>query len=247
MWFRKKKSKAEALRDVFNDPGSRWFTPVNDFFVIITLISVIAIVLETVPSLEQFTVWFRLIEYTTAALFSLEYVGRLIAAPKKLKYIFSFFGIIDLLAILPTFLGLANFTFLKTARTLRIMRFLRMLRLAKVTRPKKSHGHDLEDKASLYKLNIEIYFATLTITLLLFGTLIYFFEGTHPSFVSIPHGMYWTLQIILNDGAAAVPHTTIGAALTILIRFVSLILLGLLISVIGNLVRKLLFGTDDIE
>ena len=77
-----------------------------------------------------------------------------------IKYIFSFLGVVDLLAIAPTFLGLTNLTFLKSVRMLRILRFLRMGRLAKIARigGKKHDLKDLEDYSSIYKMNIQIYF-----------------------------------------------------------------------------------------
>ena len=105
---------------------------VNDILAAFTILSVISIVLETVPAFVHLKPLFDTVEYTTVAVFTLEYFARMYAAPRKRDYIFGFFGIIDLLAIAPTYLTLANFTFLKTARVLRILRFLRAIRLAKI-------------------------------------------------------------------------------------------------------------------
>lgn len=234
------------LGNIFHNPESRTFVIVNNILAVITLVSVAAIVLGTVPKLHQYRAVFLIVEYTSVVFFTLEYVGRLIAVKKKRDYAFSFFGVVDLLAIVPTYIGLANLTFLKTARVLRIMRFLRMVRLTKIVRIKKNHT-DIEDYSALYKLNIQLYFMALLGTVLLFGTLMYLLEAPQGTFTSIPVGMQWALETILGGSITAVyPQTRLGEIVSILARFSGLVLLGLLITVVGSTVRRLIFGTTEI-
>ena len=237
--FRKKKT---ILERAFETPSDPLFLRVNNFFALLTLVSVIAIVLQTVPGLYSYQPLFTTIEWVTVAFFTFEYFARIYIAPNKIKYIFSFFGLIDLVSILPTYMGLTNLTFLKTARTLRLLRFFRILRLVKVVRT-----HTNKANKTVRGLNMKIYFMTLIVSALLFGTLIYLIESTHQEFTSIPEGMLWALQIILADPSFARPETVAGESIVLLARFVSFLLFGLLINVVGFIVKKILFGTEELE
>ncbi len=240
--FSKKK-----LRTILEDPTSTGFLITNDILAFVTILSVIAIVLETVPTLSHLTPWFDTVEYITVALFTLEYCARIYASPRKRDYVFGFFGIIDLLAIVPTYLTLANFTFLKTARVLRILRFLRMIRIAKIT--KMRTASDTEDNVSLYWLNIGIYFLALTCAVLLLGGLMYIIEEGNSAFASIPLGMLWATKVVLGGlggtSLAQVPVTALGETVAIFARFCGLLLLGLLIHVTGNVLRISLLGKNQ--
>jgi voltage-gated potassium channel len=241
---KKQHKKASSEGDVFDDPKHPFFGPANVILALMTLVSVAAIALETVASLhDKYHLVFLIIEWTAVVLFSAEYIARLLTNKKPLRYAFSFFGIIDLVAILPSFLGLSNLTFLKSARTVRIIRLLRMLRLAKVSRAK-----DKEKAAkSLYKLNLEIYFITLTLAVLILGSLFYTFEHGIKDAEDIPSGMYWALRAILG-GVSYPQATTLGGTITlILARFTSMILLGMMMGLIGTMLRKLLIGSEKDE
>lgn len=228
---------------VLNKPTNKYFRPVNDFFALLTIISVFGIVLETVPELRQYEIVFGAIEYVAVAFFTFEYLARLYAAKKKWRYVFSFFGIIDLLSIVPSFIGLINLTFLKSARVLRILRLLRMLRLAKIARLRRKPLADAEHDESIYKINIQIYFTALFSAILALGALIYIIEAPHQSFNSIPAGMMWAAEVILGGGITTnYPETLAGQILGLFARFIGLALLGVLIHVIGHLLKRWLFG-----
>ena len=218
----------------------------NDVLAIVTLVSIAAIVLETVPSLEPFSQLFTAVEYATVFIFTLEYAGRLAIADRPRQYLFSFFGIIDLLAILPSVFRLANLTFLKSVRVLRILRFLRMARLAKLARA-HNYRTDLEEHADIYRLNVEIYFFSLLSAIIILGGLMYIFEAPSQQFSSMPAGMLWVTENILGGSITnTVPITTPGKIIALTTRFIGLVLFGLLINVVGSLVNKLLFGSKKI-
>jgi voltage-gated potassium channel len=228
----------KLTQKAFADQTGKTFHYVNDFFALLTIVSIVALVLETVPSLEQYSQTFFVIEWIAVLLFTVEYIGRTIAAKPTWKYPTSFFGYIDLVSILPTFLGLGNFTFLKSARALRIIRLLRMLRLAKISRSKVVD----EDSMSTLSLNVLIYFVTLTFALLLTGTVMYLVEPTTAAFVSIPAGMWWSLKVFMAGIPVVEPVTALGEFFFVLTRFVGLLLLGLLIGVVGNVFRVVVMG-----
>jgi voltage-gated potassium channel len=155
--------------------------------------------------------------------------------------VFSFFGLVDLLSILPTFIGALNLTFLKSARVLRILRLLRMVRLAKLARFRAVS--DPEHHASIYWLNIQIYFTALFATVLALGALIYIFEAPAEGFESIPAGMLWAADMVLGGSITGLlPQTLAGQLIGLLARFAGLALLGVLIHVIGTLLKRWLFG-----
>ena len=228
------------LTKAFTKPKTKLFHYTQDFFALLTIISIVSLVLETVPSLSSYNQTFLIIEWVAVSLFAIEYACRLYVSKPTLKYSFSFFGIIDLVAIVPTFLGLGNFTFLKSARALRIIRLLRMLRLAKITRS----GLVDDDNMSILSLNVLIYFVTLLFALLLNGTAMYLVEPGSEAFVSIPAGMWWSLKVFMAGIPVTEPVTQLGEFFFVLTRFVGLLLLGLLVGVVGNVFRVLLGGRN---
>lgn len=230
-----------AANDALDNPKNRYFKLFNRFLGTLTLVSVVAVVLETIPSFSPYTYWLLAVEYIAVGIFSLEYLVRLAGAKSKVKYVVSFFGLADLLAIAPTFLGLGNLTFLKAARSVRIIRLLRLLRLAKVARFKD----EKEGARSVLGINFEIYIVAFLIALLFLGSSFYLFEHTTIAEVhSIPDGMYWALRIILGGMPVAQPETFGGTFTFILARFTSMILLGIVIGLIGTIVRRILIGAD---
>lgn len=243
-----KRKKQNSFKGAFSDSGSRYFVWLNDFFAILTIVSILGIVLETVDGLSEYKDIFLMTEYISVFFFSLEYLGRVFASRKSLKYIFSFFGIIDIVAILPTFLGIANLTFLKSARLLRMLRFLRMIRLAKVLRMKKKHS-DIEEHThgTLFNLTVQIYVLTLGTVLLISGTLIWLAEGYREVFANIPLAMVWSMKVLLGGIPQAMPQTIGGEVIAIFTRFMGLILFSMLISIVGGSVKRLLLGIDDNE
>ncbi len=223
--------------DLLDSTTYPWLQP---FLGGLTLIAVAVVALETVASLSHYQPVFTALEYIVVAVFSIEYVLRIKLAKKPFQYIFSFFGIIDLLAILPSILGLSNLTFLKAARAVRIIRLLRMLRLAKFTQIKRRKNA----AQSLYVINLEIYALTLVVTTLILGSLFYVFEGHHAAAKDIPSGMYWAFKAILGGLAYPQPETIGGTVTLILTRFTSMILLGLLLGLVGTMLRKMLIGAE---
>jgi len=211
---------------------------VNDGLALVTIVSIVTLVLETVPTLTAYRPVFLVVEWVAVAIFSLEYLARLSISRPRWRYPTSFFGIVDFVAILPTFLGLGNFTFLKSARALRIIRLLRMARLAKMGRS----AMVAEEEFGVFTFNIFIYFVTLLTALLFAGTLMYVVEPTHAAFSSIPAGMWWSLKVFLGSIAVPTPDTALGEVFYVVTRFIGLLLLGLLVGVVGNIFRQLVLG-----
>jgi voltage-gated potassium channel len=242
-------SVTKLAERLFYKVNSRAFLIVNNFYAAITLLSVLSIILSTVPALSSYQSIFIAVEYSTVGLFTIEYIARIIANRRNISsYIFSFFGIVDLLSIIPTFASFTNLTFLKTARILRILLFIRMIRVAKVMRIPANTLKDPEYYAHyFYRANIRIYFFALLSAVIIFASLIFAVEGEfNPVFASIPLSMIWAAKVIMGGVAQHMPQTVWGDLITIATRFTGLALFGLLISIVGNGLRKILFGSDTV-
>lgn len=183
------------------------------------ILSIIIVVLDSVPGTSAATNNIFLIsEWVFTILFTLEYVLRIIITGKPLRYIFSFYGLVDLLAILPTYLGLiiSGGSSLLVIRALRILRVFRVLKLSRYTTAGKIISRSL--RAS--KAKIGVFLVAVFTIILVIGTLMYLIEGPENGYSSIPRGVYWTIVTITTVGYGDIaPATAIGqfiASLTML-------------------------------
>jgi len=230
-----------AIFSAFENPKSPHYRLVNDTLALATIVSVIFIALETIPAWSEYKI-FRIIEWASVVLFSLEYVLRVWSDPNRWRYIFSFLGIVDLVAILPSLLGIGNLTFLKSVRIVRILRFLRLLRLAKLSRI----GIGKKDKeANIFGLNITIYFVALISVLFIFGLVLHIANLEGEEYWSIPEGMLWALLEFLSVDNFRELSGTLGVVMKVLASFFGMVMFGLLVGVTGQLLNNFLLGKED--
>ncbi|MCE0494607.1 ion transporter [Vibrio salinus] len=197
----------------------RWF----DITLIVSiLLSLAVLVLDSVPVIHHdWGLELRYLEYLFTALFTLEYLTRLYCSPKPVAYAKSFYGVIDLLAILPTYLTIffpaASYVFV--IRLLRIMRIFRILKLVRYLQD----SNLLLRSLYLARRKIFIFFSAVTILVTIFGSLIYVIEGPEHGFTSIPKSIYWAIVTITTVGYGdLVPQTALGktiASLTMLLGY----------------------------
>jgi len=161
-------------------------------------LSVTVVMLESVKSIQtQHAELLRTLEWTFTALFTLEYVARLLAVRRPWQYAWSFYGIIDLIAILPSFISL--FTAANYVMVIRVLRLLRVFRVLKL-------AHFLEDSDTLVtalrasRRKIMIFIFTVLAVVFVMGTLMYLIEGEANGFTSIPHSVYWAIVTLTTVG-----------------------------------------------
>ncbi len=237
----------------FQDSSSKQFKVFHDILALTVLASIVFIALETVPSTAQkYQTFFWYADIIIVSFFTIEYVLRIGTSEKPLKYIFSSMGIIDFIAIVPSFIlfGVPNAS--QTVRLLRIIRLVRVLRLLRVVRLVRFFGkgrkkEDRVEKAEelLPFVNLEIYFFALFIIVTFSASLMYLFERKIPEtvFKTIPDGMWWAITTVTTVGYGDMVPETMGgkivAAATMLSGFA---LLALLLTVVGPALQMLLFG-----
>ena len=172
--------------------------------------SVLIVVMESIPGLNQsYFEYFFAAELFFTGLFTAEYIVRVIISPRPSKYIFSYWGIIDFLGVMPFYIGLfnADYHYLVVFRLLRMLRVFRILRLFRFIRESDQLYRAL--RGSIHKIVIFISFV-LTLVILL-GTLMYVVEGPDNGFNSIPHSIYWTIVTITTVGYGDItPQTGLG-------------------------------------
>lgn len=174
------------------------------------IISVSAVVLESVARLrEVHHDIFYSAEWFFTLVFTLEYLLRIYSSPKPWKYITSFFGIVDLMAILPTYLGLVfdQATFLLTIRALRLLRMFRVLKLARYIKEATILLRALQHS----KHKIIVFFGAVFTLVLILGSILYLVEGEQNGFTSIPQSIYWAIVTITTVGYGDIaPATVLG-------------------------------------
>jgi voltage-gated potassium channel len=175
--------------------------------------SVIIVMLESVPELkETIGPWLVGLEWFFTVIFTAEYIARLWVVKQKKKYAFSFFGIIDLISILPTYLGILfiGAQSLLVIRSIRLLRIFRILKLVNLMGA--SNTLTVALKASRYK--IAVFMITVLTTVIITGTLMFLIEGSASGFTSIPKSIYWAIVTMTTVGYGDIaPQTALGQAL----------------------------------
>jgi voltage-gated potassium channel len=181
------------------------------------VLSVGVVILDSVPGISaRFGPQLKAIEWGFTILFSIEYLLRLFSFPRPLRYARSFFGIVDLLAIVPTYLSIffPPGRFLLTIRVLRLLRVFRVLKLVQFLGEASVLGTAL--RASRHKIGVFV-LTVLTIVVIV-GSLMYVIEGPASGFTSIPLGIYWAIVTLTTVGYGDIaPQTALGQGLAALL------------------------------
>lgn len=201
--------RKEWRRIIFK--SGRWDEKGFDLFVIIAIcLSVFAVMLESIPSLgPNLRYALYLFEWGITILFTLEYLLRIYVSLQPLRYMRSFFGIVDLLAILPTFLDLLfpGAHYLALLRVLRVLRIFRILKLVKYIGEANFLMYTL--RAASRKIAVFV-FGVLMLVMIL-GSIMYLIEGPEYGFTSIPKGVYWAIVTLTTVGYGDIsPQTPLG-------------------------------------
>lgn len=192
-------------------------TPAGRIFDIsvITLIlfSVAAVFLESVRSVrESYGTALRAAEWAFTFLFSIELLLRLIAVKRPIRYVLSFYGLVDLIAVLPTYLSLfvPGTQYLLTIRILRLLRIFRILKLTSYV----SGGRVILGALRASKQKISVFLVAVLTIVIVVGALMYVIEGEEHGFTDIPTSIYWAIVTLTTVGYGDLsPQTPLGKLL----------------------------------
>ena len=221
-------------------------TPAGKLFDVLLIVfitaSVLVIILDSVDELHlRYGRIFYALEWFFTITFTIEYVVRLISIRRPIRYVFSFFGVIDLLSIIPTYLGL----FVDGAHNLLVIRILRILRVFRVLKLVRytQQAQLLITAVSGSRHKIAVFFFFITTVLVIFGSLMYVVEGPEHGFSNIPAGIYWAIVTLTTVGYGDIaPQTIPGRIIASLIMLTGYSIIavptGIFTSELNRAVKK---------
>lgn len=183
-------SEGAFLERMFTDVTFIWYRRFQNFIAFFIILSCAGLALETLTDFSANYGWvLSTIEKVTLLVFVLEYLGNLYFAPSKLKFIFSFWGLIDLMSILPSLILLLNANALRGAKVLRVMRVLRVLRVLKLAKQAlQMLAAQVGKKRNPLIVNLNIYLITLFAVVMISSSVMYYAEGAQYSPQTIADG-----------------------------------------------------------
>ena len=199
-------------------------TPAGKLFdvllILSILISVVVVMLDTVAVLHvSYGSVFFLLEWFFTLLFTVEYLLRLSCIGRPLKYSGSFYGIIDLLSILPSYVSL----FLPAGKYFMVIRILRLLRVFRVLKLVQYVGESNYLQRALWasRRKILVFMFAVSLLMVIFGAIMYIVEGPEYGFTSIPRSIYWAVVTMTTVGYGDIsPQTSLGQAIASLVMIV---------------------------
>lgn len=218
-------------------------TPSGKYFDIALLfsiiVSVIAVSLESVEAIDKvYHSQLVMIEWFFTIIFTIEYILRLYSTEHSVKYSTSFFGVVDLLAILPTYLSI----FVPGAQSLLVIRGLRLLRVFRVFKLSRYLGEAniLSEAIIQSRTRIVVFLSTITVLSFITGAGMYLVEGPKHGFTSIPQSVYWAITTLTSTGYGdTVPITPLGKLLAIFIMIMGYSLIIVPTGIISTEMMKL--------
>ena len=199
-------------------------TPAGKLFdvllIVSIIISVVLVMLDSVSSIRTvYGRWLYLGEWFFTLLFTVEYLLRLLSVGRPLAYATSFFGIVDLMAILPTYMSIffPGSQYLLVIRLLRVLRIFRVLKLV----PYLGEARLLMQALKASHRKITVFLFTVMILVVIFGSLMYLIEDSGSGFTSIPQSIYWAIVTLTTVGYGDIsPQTGLGQLLSAIIMVI---------------------------
>jgi len=207
------------------------------FLICAILVSVTTVILDSIVALPDFYHrLFFLLEWVFTFIFTVEYFTRIYCSPIRWRYMKSFWGIVDLIAVLPSYLALflVGSNYLAIIRLVRVLRIFRILELFQYTTEMRTLTHSL----AYSRKKMLIFCSALFILTVVFGALMYAVEGAESGFTSIPKSMYWAIVTLTTVGYGDIsPQTPLGQTLSSIIMLIgySMIIIVPTTIIVGEL------------
>jgi len=221
-----------------------WGKAFDVVLLIAILLSVLTVSLESVQSLSLvYQYVFDILEWGFTILFTIEYILRLWISPKKRKYVFSFFGVIDLLSTLPTYIGLV----LTGAHSLIVLRSFRLLRVFRIFKLARFVGEASQLKKALKasQPKIIVFVTAVSIIVIIMGTIMYLIEGGVNGFTSIPRSIYWAIVTLTTVGYGDIaPVTVMGQSIAALIMVLGYAIIAVPTGIVTAEIGKSMYQSN---
>lgn len=219
-------------------------TPLGKRFDILLIIAIIAsviiVMLESVNTInDRFGQLFRILEWIFTAFFTIEYFMRLYVVHRPLKYALSFFGIVDLLSILPSYLSFffAGTQSLMVIRAIRLLRVFRIFKLANYS----NDGKHILSALNASKRKIFVFLMFVLLLVIIFGSVMYLIEGSQPNspFDSIPRSIYWAIVTLTTVGYGDIsPTTSFGQFLAAIVMLLGYAVIAVPTGIVSSEMTK---------
>lgn len=240
------KKNWKHLKNKFHEVIFEADTPAGKLFdialIIAILLSVGAVMLDSIKSInDQYGSLLHIAEWIFTILFTIEYALRLLSIGRPMKYARSFFGVIDLLAFLPTYLsvlipGSQLFLVIRVLRVLRIFRVLKLL-------PYLIEAQSLMKALAASRRKITVFLFTVLLAVIIMGSFMYIIEGEENGFTSIPLSIYWSIVTLTTVGYGDLsPQTPLGQMLASVIMIFGYGLIAVPTGIVSVEIARKKFG-----
>ena len=242
----RKDNRVQALKRRLHEVIFEADTPAGKAFDVVLIVSIICsvmtVIVESVGSIRAaYGQYLYLAEWFFTILFTVEYLLRLFCVGRPLHYATSFFGIVDLLAVLPTYASI----FIPGSQSLIAIRILRLLRIFRIFKlgTYLSEAKIITAALRASSKKISVFLAAVLTIVLIIGAAMYVIEGEEHGFTSIPTAIYWAIVTLTTVGYGDIsPHTPVGKALACVVMVIGYSIIAVptgIVSVeMGQAIRK---------
>tara|TARA_B110001450_G_scaffold43950_1_gene40516 strand:+ start:642 stop:1472 length:831 start_codon:yes stop_codon:yes gene_type:complete len=237
----------DKLHEVIYEADTKEGKLFDVILLIAILASIVLVMLESVNSINSsYGFLLNIFEWIITILFSFEYVLRIISIKKPLKYMFSFYGIIDFFSTIPKYLSLIfigshHFAALRALRLLRVFRILKLTRFIGA-----SNKLLIALKASRAKIAVFLFFILILCVIL--GAIMYMIEGEENGFTSIPKSIYWAIVTMTTVGYGDIaPQTAFGQFIASIIMILGYGIIAIPTGIVSSEITKTHANTIDIN
>lgn len=217
-------------------------TPAGKLFdvvlLVVILLSVVLVMLESVPSIAANNLLtLHKLEWIITGIFTVEYLLRILITKRPVRYIFSFYGIIDFLSVIPTYLSLV-FVGSHSLVVIRMLRLIRVFRILKLTRY-TSAGQSLRRALWASREKISVFIFLVLILVVIIGTIMYLIEGETYGFKSIPTSIYWAIVTLTTVGYGDIsPGTALGQFLASIVMILGYAIIAVPTGIVTSELMK---------
>jgi voltage-gated potassium channel len=189
--------------------------------ILVIITNSLLVMAESVEGIRtSYGLWIKIFEWIFVSVFTLEYLFRIYLVPKKLTYLVSFFGIIDLMAILPVIFALVfpSIGFLVVIRIFRLLRIFSILKMGRYM----DESSRLMSALKASKPKITVFLFTILFIVMMVGAMMYIIEGPENGFINIPESMYWAIVTVSTVGYGDIsPQTPLGKLVSSLLMILA--------------------------